>query len=190
MRILLVDDTGEALPLLRDALVDAGHEIVCEAGDALTLLDQVASARPDIIIIDTDSPSREVLEQLWVVTRDNPRPIVMFTGDGESDSIRAALEAGVTTYIVEGLQPHRVRPILEVARARFDADRALRAELDEARGELASRKRIERAKGLLMKSRGLGEDEAFRALRKLAMDRQATLAAVAQQVIEAADLLG
>ena len=171
MRILLVDDTGKDLELLRDALVDAGHTIVGECDDALSLLALVGEAQPDVIIIDTDSPTRDVLEQLFVVSRENPRPIVMFTDDGDAATIRAALDAGVTTYIVEGLQPHRVRPILEVAKARFDADRALRAELDEARSELVARKRIERAKGLLMKARGLSEDDAYRALRKLAMDQ-------------------
>jgi two-component system, response regulator / RNA-binding antiterminator len=190
LRILLVDDTGKDLELLRDALSVAGYTIVGECGDALSLLALVGDTQPDIIIIDTDSPTRDVLEQLFVVSRDNPRPIVMFTDDGDSTSIRAALDAGVTTYIVEGLQPHRVRPILEVAKARFDADRALRAELDEARSELVARKRIERAKGLLMKARGLSEDDAYRAMRKLAMDRQATLADVAQQLIDAAELLG
>lgn len=186
----MVDDTGKDFDLLRDALCDAGHAIVGECADALALLALVADKQPDLIIIDTDSPTRDVLEQLCVVSRDDPRPIVMFTDDGDSTTIRAALDAGVTTYIVEGLQPHRVRPILEVAKARFDADRALRAELVEARSQLVTRKRVERAKGLLMKSRGLSEEDAFRALRKLAMDRQATLAEVAQQLIDAAELLG
>jgi response regulator NasT len=190
LRILLVDDTGKDLEFLRDALRDAGHTIVGERGDALSLLALVGDTQPDVIIIDTDSPTRDVLEQLFVVSRDNPRPIVMFTDDGDSTTIRAALDAGVTTYIVEGLQPHRVRAILEVARARFDADRALRAELDDARSELVARKHIERAKGLLMKARGLSEEDAYRTMRKLAMDRQATLADVAQQLLDAAELLG
>jgi len=190
LRILLVDDTGRDLDVLRDAVRETGHTIVGECADAMTLLASVGETQPDIIIIDSDSPTRDVLEQLFVVSRDNPRPIVMFTDDGDSQSIRAALDAGVTTYIVEGLHPKRVRPILEVAKARFDADRTLRAELDAARSELVARKRIERAKGLLMKARGLSEDDAYRALRKLAMDRQATLAQVAQQLIDAADLLG
>jgi two-component system, response regulator / RNA-binding antiterminator len=115
---------------------------------------------------------------------------VMFTDDGERESIRAALEAGVTTYIVEGLQPHRVRPILEVAQARFAADRALREELEATRDKLAERKVIEKAKGMLMESRGLDEEGAYRLLRKLAMDRQTTLVGVSKQVIDARKLLG
>ncbi|HVE48090.1 MAG TPA: ANTAR domain-containing protein [Casimicrobiaceae bacterium] len=190
MRILLVDDTDRDLTLLRQGLTGAGHTIVAEVGDASALLDEVRASAPDVIIIDTESPTRDVLEQLFVVTRDDPRPIVMFTDDGDIGSIRAALDAGVTTYIVEGLQPHRVRPILDVAKARFEADQALRAELDEAREQLIARKLIERAKGLLMESRELSEDDAYRTLRRLAMDRQASLGEVAQRIIDAAELLG
>jgi len=190
MRILLVEDTDRDIGLLRDALAASGHDVASRTEDALDLLAAVRDERPDIVIIDTDSPSRDVLEQLCVVTRDVPRPIVMFTDDGARESIDAALEAGVTTYVVEGLHPNRVRSILEVAQARFAADRALREELDTMRGKLASRKLIERAKGVLMESRGLDEEGAYRMLRKLAMDRQTTLATVAQQVIDARKLLG
>ncbi len=190
MRILLVEDTDRDIGLLRDALAASGHDVASRTEDALDLLAAVRDERPDIVIIDTDSPSRDVLEQLCVVTRDVPRPIVMFTDDGARESIDAALEAGVTTYVVQGLHPNRVRSILEVAQARFAADRALREELDTMRGKLASRKLIERAKGVLMESRGLDEEGAYRLLRKLAMDRQTTLATVAQQVIDARKLLG
>jgi len=190
MRILLVEDTDRDIGLLRDALAASGHDVASRTEDALDLLAAVRDERPDIVIIDTDSPSRDVLEQLCVVTRDVPRPIVMFTDDGARESIDAALEAGVTTYVVQGLHPNRVRSILEVAQARFAADRALREELDTMRGKLASRKLIERAKGVLMESRGLDEEGAYRMLRKLAMDRQTTLATVAQQVIDARKLLG
>jgi two-component system, response regulator / RNA-binding antiterminator len=190
MRILLVEDTAKEIELLRDVLVADGHTVTSRSGGALDLLEAVAAEQPDLIIVDTDSPSRDVLEQLFVVSRDIPRPIVMFTDDGQSKSIQAAIDAGVTTYIVEGLQPHRVRSILEVAQARFAADRALREELVAARDQLAARKVIEKAKGLLMQIRGLDEDGAYKALRKLAMDRQTTLAVVARQVIDAGKLLG
>jgi response regulator NasT len=190
MRVLLVEDTDRDIGLLRNALATDGHDVVIRAGGALDLLASVRDAQPDVVIIDTDSPSRDVLEQLCIVSRDVPRPIVMFTDDGERESIEAALEAGVTAYIVEGLQPNRVRPILEVAQARFAADRVLRDELDAMRSKLASRKLIERAKGVLMESRKLDEEGAYRMLRRLAMDRQTTIAAVAQQVIDARKLLG
>ena len=144
---------------------------------------------PDVIIIDTDSPSRDVLEQLVVVSRDDPRPVVMSTDDAQSDSIHAAIHAGVTSYIVAGMQPERLRPILEVARARFDADRALRDELKDAQTKLAERKLIEKAKGLVMQQKGVSEGEAYRLLRKLAMDRNLKLLEVARQVIDVANLL-
>lgn len=190
LRILLVDDTGKDVGLVRDALADAGYDVVAEVRTALDLIEHVTATRPDVIIVDTDSPTRDALEQICLVHASNPRPVVMFTADGDPDSIRAAIDAGVTAYIVEGLAPQRVQPILEVARARFAADRMLRQELAQAKTKLAERKLIERAKGILMRTRTLDEEGAYRALRRLAMDRQSTLVAVAREVIDAADLLG
>jgi len=190
LRVLLVDDTGKDMRLLHDALAAAGHEIVAEARTALELIAAAEETSPDLIIVDTESPSRDVLEQIAIVSQSTPRPIVMFTDDGDQSSIEQAFSAGVTTYIVEGLHPARVRSILDVAQARFAADRSLRDELERTKGELAARKTIERAKGILMDSRKLGEQEAFRQMRKLAMDRQTTMLAVAEQIVAAKDLLG
>ena len=146
LRVLLVDDTGKDMRILHDALVAAGHVVVGEVGTALELIDQAEKTAPDLIIVDTESPSRDVLEQIAFVSQSTPRPIVMFTEDGDQDSITRAFSAGVTTYIVEGLQPERVRSILDVARARFAAEQALRDELERTKGELAARKTIERAR--------------------------------------------
>jgi len=190
LRVLLVDDTGKDIRILRDALAAAGHEVVGEVETALDLIRQIERTSPDMVIVDTESPSRDVLEQISIVSQNTPRPIVMFTDDGEQASIESAFSAGVTTYIVEGLQPERVRSILDVARARFATEQALRDELDRTRGELAARKSIERAKGLLMASRKIGEDEAFVLMRRMAMDRQTSLLAIAEQVIAAKELLG
>jgi response regulator NasT len=190
LRVLLVDDTGKEMHILRDALVAAGHVVVGEAGNALDLIDQAEKTAPDLIIVDTESPSRDVLEQIAIVSQSTPRPIVMFTEDGEQASIERAFTAGVTTYIVEGLQPERVRSILDVARARFAAEQALRDELERTKGELAARKTIERAKGILMDARKIGEQDAFRLMRKMAMDRQSTLLSVAEHVVAAKELLG
>ena len=190
LRVLLVDDTGKDVRLLRVALAAAGHEVVSEVENALDLIREVERTAPDIVIVDTESPSRDALEQISLVSRNTPRPIVMFTEDGDQQSIEDAFSAGVTTYIVEGLQPERVRSILDVARARFAAERALREELERTKGELAARKTIERAKGLLMEARKISEQEAFSLMRKLAMDKQSSLLAVAEQVIAARDLLG
>jgi response regulator NasT len=190
LRVLLVDDTGKDLRLLHDALAEAGHEIVGEATTALDLIALMERTSPDIIIVDTESPSRDVLEQIALVSQSTPRPIVMFTEDGDQESIERAFSSGVTTYIVEGLQPARVRSILDVARARFAAEQALRDELEKTKGELAARKTIERAKGLLMESRKISEQDAFALMRKMAMDDQSTLMAVAERIITAKKLLG
>ena len=190
LRVLLVDDTGKEVSILRVALAAAGHEVVGQVETALDLIRQIEKTSPDIVIVDTDSPSRDVLEQISIVSQNTPRPIVMFTEDGDQALIERAITAGVTTYIVEGIQPERVRSILDVARARFAAEQALRDELEKTKGELAARKTIERAKGLLMESRKLSEQEAFALMRKLAMDQQTSLAAIAEQVIAAKVLLG
>jgi response regulator NasT len=189
LRVMLVDDTQKDVSLLKEALVAAGYDVIAEERSAAKLNERVAELQPDVIIIDTDSPSRDVLEQVVVVSQGDPRPIVMFTDDGASDTIQAAIKAGVTAYIVAGMRPERLKPILEVAQARFETDRALREELKNAQTKLADRKIIERAKGLLMKQKQVSEDEAYRMLRKLAMDRGTRLLDVAQQLINVSDLL-
>ena len=190
LRVMLVDDTQKDVSLLKEALIAAGYQVVAEESSPARLPQRVGELRPDVIIIDTDSPSRDVLEQVVIVSRDDPRPIVMFTDDGDSATIQAAIKAGVTAYIVAGMQPDRLKPILEVAQARFDADRALREELRTAHERLADRKIIEKAKGVVMQQKQISEDEAFRLMRKLAMDRNDTLLQVAQQLLGVAQLLG
>jgi two-component system, response regulator / RNA-binding antiterminator len=189
LRVMLVDDTQKDVSLLKEALDAAGYEVVAEERSPATLLERVGAVRPDVIIIDTDSPSRDVLEQVVIVSRDDPRPIVMFTDDGNSDTIQAAIKAGVTAYIVAGMQPERLKPILEVAQARFEADRALREELKTAQGRLAERKIIEKAKGVVMQQKQISEDDAYRLMRKLAMDRNVTLLELAQQLLNVTQLL-
>jgi two-component system, response regulator / RNA-binding antiterminator len=189
LRVMLVDDTQKDVSLLKEALDAAGYEVVAEERSPATLLERVGAVRPDVIIIDTDSPSRDVLEQVVIVSRDDPRPIVMFTDDGNSDTIQAAIKAGVTAYIVAGMQPERLKPILEVAQARFEADRALRDELKTAQGRLAERKIIEKAKGVVMQQKQISEDDAYRLMRKLAMDRNVTLLELAQQLLHVTQLL-
>jgi response regulator NasT len=181
---MLVDDSGEAGGALKDGLLRAGYDVVETATNAAALLDRVAELDPDVIIIDTDSPTRDTLEQLSFVSRDRPRPIVLFTEDRDHESIQASLRAGVSAYVVAGMHADRLKPILDVAVARFEKDQALRDELKNAHARLADRKAIERAKGILMRQKGVGEDEAFAMMRKLAMDRNRRLVDVAQQVID------
>jgi len=190
MRVLIVDESPERTAVLREGLERAGYEVAAALASPIELLRTVEKLRPDVIIIDTDSPSRDVLEHIVMISRDEPRPIVMFSSDDAPQAIRDAVRAGVSAYIVDGLDAARVKSIVEVAIARFDEYQRLRAELVEANLKLAERKLVERAKGILMKSRGVGEDEAYRMLRGMAMDRGKRLGEIAQQVIELTGLLG
>ena len=186
---MLVDDSQKEVSLLKEGLLAAGYDVVEVSTSAAALLDRVAALSPDVIIIDSDSPTRDTLEQLSFVNARQPRPIVLFTEDRDNATIQAALKAGVSAYIVAGIHPDRLRPILDVAVARFEQDRALRDELKSTQDRLAERKVIERAKGLVMKQKGVDEEEAYRVMRKLAMDRNRRLLEIAQQIIDVSDLL-
>jgi two-component system, response regulator / RNA-binding antiterminator len=190
MRVLVVDESTERAELLRAALLLAGHEVTAARSSPLALLQTIEQVQPDVIVISIDSPSRDVLEHLVMVSQHTPRPVVMFTSDGSEPAIRAATRAGVSAYVVDGLVEHRIKTIVDVAVARFEEMQDLRDQLAEATTQLAERKVIERAKGLLMKSRNLDEQAAFATLRKAAMDRKLKLSEVAQRIVDAADLLG
>jgi two-component system, response regulator / RNA-binding antiterminator len=190
MRVLVVDDSSERTEVLRQGLEQAGYDVVAALASSLELLEAVEQFKPDAIIIDTESPSRDVLEHVVMISRDEPRPIVMFASDDAPDTIREAVRAGVSAYIVDGLEASRVKVIVEVAVARFDEYQRLKVELAEANLKLSERKLVERAKGILMKARGMSEDEAYRALRRMAMDRGKRLGDIAQQLIDMSELLG
>lgn len=190
MRVLIVDESDERAAVLREALVATGHEVAASLSSPLELLRAVEQLQPDVIVIDTESPTRDVLEHVVIVSQSSPRPIVMFASDAGGDAIRDAVRAGVSAYVVDGLDTGRVNSIVEVACARFDEFQRLKLELAEANLKLSERKLVERAKGLLMHSRGLSEDDAYHAIRKLAMSKKLRLGDVAQHVIDAAELLG
>jgi len=189
LRVLLIADSTRDVSLLEDGLRRAGYEVIEVAANAAALLDRIAATQPDVIIIDSESPTRDTLEMLAFVNARQPRPIVVFTEDRDNKTIQAALKAGVTAYIVAGMQPDRLQPILDVAVARFEQDRALREELKSTQDRLAERKVIERAKGVVMKQKGVGEEEAYAVMRKLAMDRNKRILEIAQQIIDVSDLL-
>lgn len=190
MRVLVVDESPERAELLREGRSQAGYEVAASLTSPLALLKTIERLAPDIIVIDTDSPSRDVLEHLVVMSQHTPRPVVMFASDAEPEKIREATRAGVSAYVVNGLSKDRIKAILEVAVARFEEMQSLRTQLAEANQKLGDRRLVERAKGLLMKARNLDEDAAYSLLRKMAMDRKLKLAQVAQKLIDAADLLG
>jgi len=189
LRVLLVDETFERAALLKHALLEAGYRIAAHVSSSADLQGLVNELKPDVIILDTESPDRDTLEHLCIISRDQPRPIVMFTHDDDSEKIRAAIRAGVSAYVVDGLKSERLRPILDVAMARFKEFHAMRQGLEKAESQLAGRKDIDRAKGILMKQRGWSEDESYQALRKMAMDKGVKLADISRQVIAIADLL-
>jgi len=189
LRVLLVDDGAHRVDLIRDELTKQGHLVVGVVDSAVTLHESVLALKPDVVIVDAESPTRDTLEHLATLSSRLPRPVVVFAEDEADDLIRLAMAAGVSAYVVAGLQPRRIAPVLRVAIARFQQDAALRRQLSEAQDALSSRKLVERAKGILQRTRGIGEDDAHRLLRKLAMDRGLKLEQVAQQVLAAADLL-
>jgi len=190
MRVLVVDESEERAAVLREGLVMAGHEVIASLSSPLELLRAVENLQPDVIVIDTESPTRDVLEHVVIVSQSSPRPIVMFATDKGGETIRDAVRAGVSAYVVDGLDGTRVNTIVEVACARFEEFQRLKTELAQANLKLAERKLVDRAKGLLMRSRGMSEDDAYHALRKLAMSKKLRLGDVAQQVLDAAELLG
>jgi response regulator NasT len=189
VRVMIVDENEERAVLIEREIRADGYEVVARLIGRADLQEKVNEIQPDVIIIDMECPDRDTLEAMSSITRHQPRPIVIAVDRSDSESIHAAVQAGVSAYVVGGLSPERVRPVLEVAIARFQQFQALRRELEDAKSSLEERKVIERAKGLLMKHRRLAEDEAFRLLRKMAMDRKARLADVAREVVAAAELL-
>lgn len=176
--------------ILEEGLREAGFARVVHISETAALLRQISDINPDIIIIDLESPSRDVLEQMFQVSRVVERPVAMFVDQDEDGMIEQAIDAGVSAYVVDGLKKERVSSIVRVAISRFDAFSRLRRELDDAKNELAARKTIERAKGILMKSRGLSEAEAYAQLRKTAMAENKKIIDIAQSVVTAAKLLG
>ena len=174
---------------LRIALLEGGHNIIAVLPADAFLAERIAQLQPDMVIVDAESDARDALEHVVVATRNDPRPVVLFTDDQDTRHVKAAVAAGVSAYIVAGLGQDRVRPILDVAMARFEHEQGLRRELQSAKTELNDRKTLDRAKGLLMQRQGLSEQEAYDKLRKAAMDKGLRVADVAQRMLDAAELL-
>jgi response regulator NasT len=172
---------------LRIGLLEAGYNILAALPPDANLAEQIAHLQPDVIIVDAQSDA--ALKRVVAATADARRPIVCFTEDGDREKMHAAIEAGVSAYVVAGLSAERVKAVLDVALARFEVDQRLRHELSETKLKLADRKVIERAKGLLMERHHCSEDEAYRKLRRLAMDKNLKLSELAQRMLDVADLL-
>jgi response regulator NasT len=188
-RILVIDESQQRAVDICTGLIKAGHQVAAVLPSALELIERIDEIKPDIILIETESPSRDTLEHLAVMNQTMPRPVVMFSRDRDGETIRSAVKAGVAAYVVDGFDIGRLEPVVDVAIARFEEHQSLRQELANASRKLSERKTIEKAKGILMKSRGLDEDAAYAALRKLAMEKSQPLAQVASNVVEMANLL-
>jgi two-component system, response regulator / RNA-binding antiterminator len=188
-RILVIDESQHRAVEICTGLIQAGHQVAAVLPSALELIERIEEIKPDIILIETESPSRDTLEHLAVMNREMPRPVVMFSQDGDSGTIRSAIQAGVAAYVVDGFEIDRLKPVVDVAIARFEEHQALKQELAVASRKLSERKVIDKAKGILMKTRGMDEDAAYAALRKLAMERAQPLAKVAANLVDMAQLL-
>jgi response regulator NasT len=190
LAILVIDENRIRAAIIEAGLREAGHERVTVSYDVTGIARRIAEFEPDVIVIDLENPNRDMLENMFQLSRAVKRPIAMFVDRSDSASIEAAVEAGVSAYVVDGLRQERVKPILDMAISRFNAFSRMARELEEARSELESRKIVERAKGILMKSRGLTEEAAYALLRKTAMNQNRKLADIAQSLVTAAGLLG
>lgn len=190
LAILVIDENRIRASIIEAGLRESGHDNVTVVHDIAGVARTIAAINPDVIVIDLENPNRDVLENMFQLSRAVKRPVAMFVDRADRASIEAAVEAGVSAYVVDGLKRERVKPILDMAIVRFNAFSHLSRELEEARSELEDRKVIERAKGILMTSKGLSEEDAYTLLRKTAMNQNRKIAEIAQSLVTAAGLLG
>jgi two-component system, response regulator / RNA-binding antiterminator len=189
LSIVIVEKDRDRAIMIVDGLREAGDYEVLVIGDEIGLARRIAERNPDLVLIDAGSPSRDAIEELTLASAPLQRPVAMFVDESDGSMTKAAIEAGVSAYVVAGLGPNRIRPVLDAATARFHMMQKMRAELAETRRALEERKVIDRAKGILMRAKGIGEDEAYALMRKAAMDQGRKLAEVAQALVTAAELL-
>lgn len=189
LSILVIDENRLRASIIEAGLREAGYVNLTVAHDVTGIARRIADLEPDVIVIDLENPNRDMLENMFQLSRAVKRPIAMFVDRSDSASIEAAVEAGVSAYVVDGLKQERVKPILEMAISRFNAFSRMTRELEEARSELENRKLIDRAKGILMATRGLTEPQAYALLRKTAMNQNRKLSEIAESLITAAGLL-
>ena len=190
LRIIIVERDRDRALLIVDALREAGDHSITIIGDESGLARRIADIRPDLVLIDIANPSRDMLEELALASGPMERAVAMFVDRSDQGLTRAAIEAGVSAYVVDGLRPERIRPILDAAIARFHMFSRMRNELAATKAALEERKVIDRAKGLIMRAKGISEEQAYALLRKAAMDQGKRLPDVAQAIVTAAEILG
>jgi two-component system, response regulator / RNA-binding antiterminator len=189
LKIVIVDESPVRAAILEEALREAGHSHVIRIEETADLLARIYAIDPDVILIDLENPSRDVLEQMFRVSRAVKRPVAMFVDQSDSSSIAAAMDAGVSSYIVDGLKKDRIKHILDISISRFNVFSRISTELEQTKSALEERKVIERAKGILMKRKGMSEEEAYALLRAASMNEKKKMADIAQSIITAAELL-
>ena len=188
-RIVIIDPSPVRRAILEEGLAAAGYRDIVHLDGIERVMERIVALDPDVIVIDLESPTRDVLEQMFQVSRAVPRPVAMFVDRSDTAMIQAAMDAGVSAYVVDGLRKERVKPILDMCISRFNVFSRMRDELAQARSQLEERRTIDRAKTLLMRAKGISEDEAYRLLRRTAMNEQKRVADVAQAITMAAELL-
>lgn len=183
--IVVIDENPLRAAILKDGLRDAGYRDVVHIDSVQDLLKKIYAINPDVILIDLEDPNRDTLEQMFQVSREVRRPVAVFVDESDRAMTAAAIDAGVSAYIVDGLKKERVEQIVDLTITRFNAFNRLQEELADAKTQLSERKVIDRAKGILMKQRGMSEEEAYAALRKTAMDQKRRIAEIAESVVTA-----
>lgn len=189
LRVLLVDDNKDRSHILEQALLEADYDVVTRVDKNINLTLEVSRVLPDVVIIDMGSPDRDTLESMQLINKEFPRPIVMFTDNEDRKVMQSAMKAGVSAYIVDGLSSSRVKPIVDVAIARFHEFQSLKDELKRTQTILEDRQVIEQAKRVIIKQRGVNEDEAYKVLRSTAMSNNKRIVEVAQELIAVAEML-
>lgn len=190
LKILVIDENALRASVIEAGLREAGHHDVTVLLEVHGAARHIERVQPDVIVIDLQNPNRDMLESMFQLSRSVRRPIAMFVDRSEQGAIERAVDAGVSAYVIDGMRQERVKPILDMAISRFNAFARMQRELDEAKSELESRKMVDRAKAILMKSRGLSEEEAYKLLRKTAMNQNRKIGEIAQSLVMAAGLLG
>lgn len=189
LKIILIDHNTGRSAILRRALLDSGHEVICRLDDNKKLLETDEINHADVIIVNSDIPDEVVFANLNEINQNKPKPIVMFTEESSSKLTGEAIKSGVNAYIIDGLEGNRVQPIIDVAIARFREFQALKDELDSTKSQLAERKLIEKAKGLLMRQQKISENDAYQMLRKVAMDKNKRIVDIAENIIQVLEIL-
>jgi len=189
LKIAVIEKDRERALMIIEGLTETGDHDVTVFGDETGLTKKLAALNPDVVLVDLANPRRDILEELTIASRPTERPVAMFVDESTDTAMKAAIEAGVSAYVVDGLNARKIKPILDAAITRFQMFKRMRRELDATKQALSERKTLDRAKGLLMQAKGLSEDDAYALLRKTAMDQGRKVIDVATALVTASDLL-